>query len=125
MKYDQPPPLIRYLNQTVLMTATMPNPPDTIGSPGRQQQREPSVCGDEPVTVGRIVHGEGVEIECEQEYGCELFHVVMIMSVQRREKRKGEKFKKIFCGSLFLLSLCSNSTGLLPGGAFLGVVCFD
>ncbi len=40
-----------------------------------QQQREASVEGNDPVAIGGIILGEGVETEGEQEYGYELFHV--------------------------------------------------
>ena len=67
--------LIQKMNRSGSVAATLPRPSDAIGSPGRQQQREASVEGNRSVSIGRIVLGEGVETEGEQEYGYELFHV--------------------------------------------------
>ena len=46
-----------------------------ISGPRCQQQREPPIDRYRTVPVCRIILGEGVETECEQEYGNELFHV--------------------------------------------------
>jgi hypothetical protein len=61
----------------IRLLASLPvKPPPRIGSSRCQQQREPPVDGYGTVSVGGIVLGEGVETECEQEYGHELFHVL-------------------------------------------------
>ena len=59
----------------MLLRALAVKPPSRVGGPRRQQQREPPVNGYRTVPVCRIVLGEGVQTECEQEYSYELFHV--------------------------------------------------
>ena len=47
----------------------------TIGGSRCEQQREPPVDGYRAISICRIILGEGVETECEQDYGYELFHI--------------------------------------------------
>ena len=63
------------MNKSVSVAAMLLYPPDAIGGSRCQQQREASVEGYCAVSIGRIVLGEGVETEGEQEYRDELFHV--------------------------------------------------
>ncbi len=49
--------------------------PPGIGGPRCQQQREPPIYGYGAVPIGRIILGEGVQIQYEQEYRNEFFHV--------------------------------------------------
>ena len=63
------------MTPSISLAVLAAQPSARIGGSRCQQQREPPVDGYCAVSVGRIVLGEGVETECEQEYRDELFHV--------------------------------------------------
>jgi hypothetical protein len=68
---------MKYLNIDISTLSMASHMVGTIGGSRCEQQREPPVDGHRSISVCRIILGEGVETECEQEYGYELFHVVM------------------------------------------------